>query len=80
MLTLGKGHLPCLKSKLCYRHISEKRTVSEGGAKTWKQLNSFFFFFLCAIWKRTLAYHTDVCKRQLKIDAGQAIEKVVAKT
>lgn len=40
----------------------------------------FFFFFLCAIWKRTLAYHTDVCKRQLKIDAGQAIEKVVAKT
>lgn len=75
---LGKGHLPCLGRKVCFRHISEKRIILEGGAKTWEQLNSCFL--LCAIRKRTLAYHTDECTRQLKIDAEQAIEKVVART
>lgn len=34
-----------------------------------------FCFLLCAIWKRTLTYHTDVCKRELQIDAGRQLTK-----
>lgn len=34
-----------------------------------------FLFLLRAIWKRTLAYHTDVCKRELKTDAGRQLKK-----